>query len=1037
MSFRPPRRNAAPVPGRTGRGFTQRSLARSKLRVTLGQVFSLILVMAAEVHPQGYAPDVAPTRMAPADGLAVTLYAAEPDVRQPILVKFDDRGRLWTIQYLQYPNPAGLERVRVDRFSRTVYDRVPEPPPKGPRGADRITICEDTDGDGRADHFRDFLTGLNLCTGLAFGHGGVYVLQAPYLLYYPDRDRNDVPDADPQVLLEGFGMEDAQSLANHLTWGPDGWLYGVTGSTTTNFIRGIEFQQAVWRFDPVSNRFELFCEGGGNLFGLTFDREGNLFFSSNGNDLAYHGVQGAYFRKNFGKHGPLHNPFTYGFFEHMPYDTDVAGPRPGGTIYLADVLPERFRGSFLCCDFLQHSASWWRLARRGSTFEAKYGGRLLDAQDRWFCAPDLCQGPDGAVYVCDFNDQRTAHPDPDANWDRSNGRIYRIAPAESKPPQRFDLARSTSAELIDLLEHPNGWFADQARCQLAARRDPSTYPRLAALARRVDNANLALQGLWGLHAAGGFDQAIAVELLRHPSDSVRAWTVRLLGDSQAVSPELARLLVELAADEPGASVRCQLAATARRLPGDQGLPIVERLSEREVERDDPYLPLMLWWAVEARALTDSDRLVRFFGRRESWEDLGRRENVLRLVRRLAAEGTSAGYASCERLLATSPKQHQAEALASLDRGLAERSVAPGGMGTVGLYDAVAIPNAPDTTTRSRRFEPLTAGLANAIAAFWHSDSEDLSRLRLAMRAAIPGASSKALAEAANPSTKPDRRVELLGLLADLGDASSNDVALRLLHSGQNPQVLVAALDVLAQHTDDRAATTLIDWLSKAPEELRPKVRAVLLSRPASARAFLNQVDQGAISAADVPVNELRIVALHKDQELDALVRKHWGTIRAGTAEEKLAEIRRLNNDLRAGSGDRGRGETLFRKLCATCHKLFGQGGEIGPDLTGVARDDTTALLASLVDPSAVVRAPYLQHLAVTTDGRVLSGLLAEQDGATITLIDAQGLRTSLPRDNVEELAELTTSIMPEGLLNTLTPQEVRDLIRYLQDRPSP
>ena len=181
---------------------------------------ALVLGLTAQARPQGFAPDVAASRMMPADGLAVNLYAAEPDVRQPILVKFDDRGRLWTIQYLQYPTPAGLKRVKVDRWSRTVYSRIPEPPPKGPRGHDRITICEDTDGDGRADRFKDFVTGLNLCTGLAFGHGGVYVLQVPYLLFYPDRDRDDVPDGEPEVLLSGFGMEDAQSLGQPPHLGP-------------------------------------------------------------------------------------------------------------------------------------------------------------------------------------------------------------------------------------------------------------------------------------------------------------------------------------------------------------------------------------------------------------------------------------------------------------------------------------------------------------------------------------------------------------------------------------------------------------------------------------------------------------------------------------------------------------------------------------------------------------------------------------------------------------------------------------------------
>src|SRR5436309_2285311 len=177
------------------------------------------------------------------------------------------------------------------------------------------------------------------------------------------------PDVAPTKMATPDGL-----AVNLYAAGPDGWLYGVTGSTCTNNVNGVEFQQAVWRFHPLKRTFELFCEGGGNLFGLTFDAPGNLFFSSNGNDLAYHAVQGAYYRKNFGKHGPLHNPHAYGFFEHLPYDGEVAGPRPGGTVYLGDALPARFRGALLCGDFLQHSASWWRLSRRGSTFEASCGG---------------------------------------------------------------------------------------------------------------------------------------------------------------------------------------------------------------------------------------------------------------------------------------------------------------------------------------------------------------------------------------------------------------------------------------------------------------------------------------------------------------------------------------------------------------------------------------------------------------------------------------------------------------------------------------
>ncbi|WP_165066415.1 PVC-type heme-binding CxxCH protein [Paludisphaera rhizosphaerae] len=1007
------------------------------MRVCAAFSAALVLVWLGSTssYAQGYAPDVAAAKMIVPDGLAVNLYASEPNVRQPILLKSDDRGRIWTVQYLQYPNPAGLTRVKVDRYSRTVYDRVPEPPPKGPRGADRITICEDTDGDGRADRFKDFVDGLNLCTGLEFARDGVYVLQAPYLLFYPDRNRDDVSDGDPEVVLAGFGLEDAQSLVNHLTWGPDGWLYGATGSTVTNVVRGVEFQQAVWRVHPASREFELFCEGGGNLYGLTFDAEGTLFFSSNGVDLAYHAVQGGYYRKNFGKHGPLHNLHTYGFFEHLPYDRPVAGPRPGGTIYLGQALPASYRGALLCSDFLQHSASYWELVRRGSTFEAQYGGLLLNSRDNWFCAPDLCQGIDGAVYVCDFHDRRTAHPDPDAQWDRSNGRIYRITAKEGGRgcSQSLDLTKRSGAELIGLTRRADGPAATAIRLELAARRDPTIRPALLEMSRQTDDPLAALRGLWALNAVGGFNDDSAADLLRHPAEAVRAWTVRLLGDSRRVSPSSASRLAEMAGSDPSASVRLQLAATARRLPGEQGLPILESLLRRGADRDDAYIPLMIWWGLEAKAMTDADRLVRTFREPSAWADAVYRENALRLTRRYAAEGTQTGYDACTRLLASSPEMYRAAALDAVDHGLAERSTSLGGMGTAGLFGTLAAPE-PSEVPGARAFEPISAALAEAIDSAWRATPTDLARLRLAMRADRPGAVAFARAEAAEPNTPPARRVALLGLLAEFGDPESASLAFAAL-SAQQPEVQSAALDVLARFGDDRTAAVLVDRYKTAGAPLRARLRTVMLGRPVWARVLLGEVESGAIPTSDFALAELRQVSLHNDSVLDALVRKHWGSVKAGTPEDKLAEIRRLSNDLRAGLGDHERGRALFAKNCASCHKLFGEGGEVGPDLTGVAREDSASLLASLVDPSAVIRAQFLQYAAATRDGRVLSGVIAAQDGASVTLVDSQNTRVVLRREEIEELRELPVSIMPEGLLKPLGPQEVRDLFRYLQSRP--
>ncbi len=337
----------------------------------------LLCTCSREIAAQGYSAAKAAAQMTVADGLSVQLFAAEPLVRQPVAMTFDERGRLWVIQYLQYPNPAGLKRVSVDRYSRTEYDRVPKAPPHGPHGADRITILEDDNGDGRADRAKDFVGGLNLASGMLHGNGGLYVLQAPYLLFYPDRNRDDVPDSDPEVLLSGFGMQDAHAVANSLAWGPDGWLYGAQGSTVTANIRGIGFQQGIWRYQPHTGAFELFAEGGGNTWGLDFDQHGNLFAGTNvGGYALLHQVQGGYYWKSFGKHGELHNPYAFGYLEHIPY-ADFRGGHVtcGGIVYQGDSFPPRFRNQYLAANLLSHAVYWHQLSPHGSTFRARTAAR--------------------------------------------------------------------------------------------------------------------------------------------------------------------------------------------------------------------------------------------------------------------------------------------------------------------------------------------------------------------------------------------------------------------------------------------------------------------------------------------------------------------------------------------------------------------------------------------------------------------------------------------------------------------------------------
>jgi putative membrane-bound dehydrogenase-like protein len=974
--------------------------------------FAMLAALTAEsVRAQGYAPADAAGRMTVADGLEVRLIAAEPLICQPVAIEFDDRGRLWVIQYLQYPNPAALNRIAVDRYSRTVYDRVPEPPPRGPQGADRITILEDTDGDGRADRSHDFVSGLNLASGLAFGHGGVFVVQVPYLLFYPDRDRDDRPDGEPEVLLSGFGMEDAHSVANSLTWGPDGWLYGLQGSTVTAKVRGIEFQQGVWRYHPKSKRFELFCEGGGNMWGLDFDRHGDLFASTNvGGFVMLHGVQGGYYWKSFGKHGPLHNSYTYGFFDHVSH-TGLTGGHVsvGGLFYEADALPERWRGRYIVADLLGHAVRSHELTPLGATHRARQTDDLLRANDTWFAPCDMTLGPDGALYVADWHDRRTAHPDPDADWDRSNGRIFAITRRGAKPSgsSARDLANRTVGELVAFLNHPNVWYRRRARRLLTERQASDIVAGLRSTSVR-GRGPAALEALWALYGCAGLEQATAEILLRHPDADIRAWCVRLIGDEPDLASLLAARLVAMAATEADVRVRSQLACTARRIPAARALELAHTLLIRDLDGADPLLPLLLWWAVEQHAVTDREDTLARFTNPAAWRSAMIKANILeRLMRRLAAANRADCDEACARMLVSAPDHElRRPLLIALDEGIRERPA-----GTVAPH------------------------LVDAVARLAERDPRDVTLICLAARTGDRRAVEAGREIAANARATQSDRSKLIDLFSELNDHGSIALVLDLATSDDRLTSAICnrALHALGHFDDPSIAPTLLSAYARKGDAWRTQARELLLSRRSWAGVYLAMIDRGELPAAEMALDQLGRFPILRDPPLAALVRKHWGVTRGRTHEERLAEV---NHDLRAGAGDSARGRQLFRDRCALCHRLDGEGETIGPDLTFANRGDRDFLLVSLVDPAGVVRKEYQAYQLATRDGRVLNGLIVDQSPAAVTLRDAKGERTRVARSEIEDLQQVDTSLMPESLYKEFSPGQLRDLFRFLETAPA-
>lgn len=964
----------------------------------------------------GPTPEESLSRLKVAEGFEVSLFAAEPMVAQPLSLTFDDRGRLWVTQYLQYPLPAGLKAVKADEYLRTQWDKVPEPPPRGPRGADRITILEDMDGDGKADQAKDFLTGLNLASGMALGHGGVFVLQTPYLLFYPDRDQDDVPDGDPEVLLKGFGMEDAHSVANSLTWGPDGWLYGAQGSTVTAKIRGIEFQQGIWRYHPLTKEFELFAEGGGNTWGIDFDAYGALLAGGNTVEPLCHHVQGAYYVKGFGKHGPLHNPYSFGYFPPVKHVGYLGNGLTGGfVIYQADYFPSAFRDKVIYPTTRQSAVRFAALPRSGSTFETHFEGNFLESEDRSFRAVDGMVGPDGALYVADWCDDNISHTNPldRSKWympRREDGRIWRVN-VKGHPPAPWSgpaLRELASDALVDRLSSPNVWHAREARRLLVDRQDVSVLPRLRKMLESATDEKLALEALWTAHSIQEIDDAFAEKLLHSPFEHVREWAIRLLGDRKT-APPARETLIEIARRDASIGVRSQLACSCKRWPAADALAIVAELLRRDEDAGDPHIPLLLWWAIESKAIEDRTAVLKLVAGPEAWDHpIARDVIVERLARRYAATRDSEGFEACLTLYRSAPTEaDRRRVLAGMNQQLAG-----------GVIEAVPA-SWVETVDRLLEGQPDSLVLEWGIR-LGDAFAQEIARRRVldsSVAAADREALLKALAEFARPETLP----VLLETLASENSATIRSAVLAALGRFANPEI---------------AASALALYPAAAPE-LRSRIVDLLVSRPGWSRELLAAIGAGGITPKELSLDQVRRLRIHEDADLQSQVERHWGKVRAATPLEKRGKINAVVGMLAQGTGDSAAGKLQFKKHCAICHRLDGEGNKIGPDLAAAELKNQETLLLNVIDPSAIVRQEFVAYVANLSDGRIMTGLLAESTDDTVTLLDAKNQRTLLKRSEIDELAPAELSLMPEQALDPLSPQETRDLFAYLRaDRPA-
>ena len=528
-------------------------------------------------------PDEAIAKMTIPDGFEVKAFVAEPDIGEAIAFCFDFRGRLWTLENYNYQT----------RKAHSVDKR------------NRIQIFEDVDGDGVFDKKKTFTDNLTFSSGFAVGMGGVYIGMPPELIFIPDANGDDIPDGPPEVLLDGWGIQDRHETLNSFIWGPDGWLYGCHGVFTQSrvgrpgdkdedrqFIDG-----GIWRFHPQSKEFEIFAEGLSNPWGFDFNDMGQGFATCCVIPHLFHVVQGGVYHKQSKQNVNL---FVYDNIKTIRDHTHKSA-HGGARFYLADVFPEKYRDQLFMCNIHEHAVLIDYMVPKGSSFIGKHGDDFLPTNDLAWVGFSVDTGPDGGIYILDWHDQNICGNEIKF---ANSARVYRIMPKGVKGPKPFDLEKLSDIELAEMQAHSNDWYVRQSRAILQHRtilgklNKSSVHAKLQSMQSNAKTVGKQLRALWALHVTDGITQENALSLLDDTEQYIRAWTIQLLAEDKNLSGVLRSKFAEMAKSEKSPVVRLYLASALQRMPYDQRWNILESLSKYSEDKEDNNIPRMLWLALE-------------------------------------------------------------------------------------------------------------------------------------------------------------------------------------------------------------------------------------------------------------------------------------------------------------------------------------------------------------------------------------------------------------------------------------------------------
>lgn len=967
------------------------------------------------------------------EGFHVTLFAGEPDVRQPIAFDFDDRGRIWVAENYSYG-------------AHGKYDSELR---------DRVIILHDTDGDGEHDERHVFWDDGWMLTGLTRGYGGLWILNDGTLSFIPDRDNDDVPDGEPVEMLNGWTKGAGHNVVNGLLWGPDGWLYGRHGITDTSLPGTPDTPKeerrpmncGIWRFHPVKHQFEIVCNGTTNPWGLDYNEYGDLFMSNNVIGHLWHVIPGAHYQRMFGQD---FNPHLYELMEqcadHYHWDDtgkwtesrDGHADELGGghshcglMIYYGQNFPKQYWGKAFMCNTHGRCINVDRLERNGSSYVAKHEPNFLKVNTPWFRGVELKYGPAGCVYLSDWSDNGECHDHDGVH--RTSGRIYRIAYGEvqSVDMQRNrELSDETDVHIMigDATSRTSNSEWLRRRTWLQCLENAEAVRKVAAGEIHTHQLPITdeqpetnpgseeLQQVWRFQLIGAMDAVDRDDYLAaiiSPNPGIRAAALRYISEDRSrINDADSVIHAWMQHHESDPRVMLSYVQSGSFDSDVTGLrprtSLLSRIAARSA--DDKPLLLMTWYLAEqsfqsSGQLTAGQRLYSIALREEIPDQLRRY-----CARRIASEpicftGTRSSVNALLYYGVKAQSVSESFKLALLD----------------GILDGLE--------GRGRQTPPPDWDRKD-----WNEASAAVNA-RLDRLDAIFG-SGEALADlrklVADRTQDHAKRSYAIQTLTQASDSKSLPIFLSLLN---DRAVYAEIARALASFDDPRVPKELLKRWDNLRHGSREAAIDTLCSRRSNAVELARALRDGRVPPDDLSASDVRQLLAFNVTAITRAVEEKWGVIKDST-EAKAAAIekwKKLLTDAVLKEANREAGAALFTKTCANCHRLYGEGGKIGPDLTGSNRNNMDYLLGNIVDPGAVVPKQFTMTTIVLESGRLVNGVVVGETAATLTVQTDKQLQKIAVAD-VAERVPTSKSLMPDGLLDALTEEQVRDLIAFLRYR---